>query len=204
MSVPTKNTKQDKDKPQKGRQKRPSKAAAATEYGGLTDRLVAINRNAKVVKGGRRFSFSALVVAGDKLGQIGMGLGKALEVSEAIKKGTESAKRNLKRVNIPKKAATLYYQMNTRFGASKILLRPAAPGTGIVAGRSMRPVLEQAGYTDVLAKSTGSKNPNNVVRATLRALCSMESPEQVARRRGKTVEEIRPMAPSKKNKENAK
>ena len=165
------------------------------EVGELVDKVVFINRVAKVVKGGRRFSFSALVVVGDKNGHVGAGLGKANEVPEAIRKGTDRAKRNLFR--IPLKNGTIPHDIMGNFGAASVLLRPASHGTGVIAGGGVRPVLEVAGVRDILTKSFGTSNPHNVIHAVVAALKALRSPEQVARIRGKTVAEV--VSPARRN-----
>lgn len=142
---------------------------------GLEERVIAVNRCAKVVKGGRRFSFSALIVVGDRNGSVGYALGKANEVADAIRKGTEMARRSMFRVNM--KDRTIPHEVEARFCGAKVFMRPASPGTGVIAGGGMRAVLELAGIRDVLAKSMGSSNPLNVVRATVKALQALETRE---------------------------
>ena len=155
----------------------------------LLDKLVHINRVAKVVKGGRRFSFGALVVVGDGRGRVGYGTGKAREVPEAIRKATDQAKRSM--IQIPlRDGRTLHPDVKGRYGAGKVVLRAAPPGTGIIAGGSMRAVFETMGVQDVVAKSIGSSNPHNMVKATFQALQSCSSPRSVAARRGKKVSDI--------------
>lgn len=154
----------------------------------LKDRLVAINRVTKVTKGGRAFSFAAIVVVGNEDGVVGWGLGKANEVTAAIAKGVETAKKNL--IRVPVHNGTIPHEQQAKFGGSRILLRPASEGTGVKAGGAMRAVLESAGVKDVLAKSKGSSNPHNLVKATIAALDEMRSPLQVAKARGISVEKV--------------
>ncbi len=153
---------------------------------GEIEKIVSLNRVAKVVKGGRRFSFSALVVVGDGKGGVGFGLGKAQEVPEALRKATERARKN--RVHIPLLDGTLPYEVLGRFGAGRVMLKPASQGTGIIAGGAVRAVMEAVGVRDVLAKAIGTNNPHNVLRATIQGLISLRSAEMVSALRGKTVE----------------
>ena len=154
----------------------------------LKDRLVAINRVTKVTKGGRTFSFSAIVVVGNENGVVGYGLGKASEVTSAIAKGVEDAKKNL--VKIPVINGTIPHKQEMRFGGSEVMIRPAAPGTGIIAGGAMRAVLESAGVKNVLAKSKGSSNPHNLVKATVAALCELRDAHSVAQLRGISMTKV--------------
>lgn len=154
----------------------------------LKERVVAIKRVAKVVKGGRRFSFSAIVVVGDGNGVVGYGLGKANEVTDAITKGIEDAKKNL--IKVPVLKATVPHDMLGKYSGGFVLLKPAAPGTGVIAGGAMRAVLESAGIKDVLAKSKGSSNPHNVVKATFDALLKMRAPHSVAQQRGISLSKV--------------
>ncbi len=154
----------------------------------LKEKVVAINRVAKVVKGGRNFRFSAVVVVGDENGHVGVGNGKAAEVPDAIKKAIEEAKKNL--IEVPIVGTTIPHEYVGKFGSASVVLKPAQEGSGVIAGGSVRPVLELAGYKDIRTKVIGTNNPRNVVYATLEGLKSMKTAEQIAHKRGKTVEEI--------------
>ena len=174
------------DRGNRGGDRRDNRPEETPEF---ADRLVAINRVSKTVKGGKRFGFAALVVVGDQRGRVGFGKGKAKEVPEAIRKATEQAKRQLIRVPL-KDSRTLHHDMEGRHGAGKVVMRTAVAGTGIIAGGPMRAVFEMLGLQDVVAKSIGSQNPYNMIRATIDGLKQETSPRQVAQRRGKKVAEI--------------
>jgi small subunit ribosomal protein S5 len=182
--------------PGRGRRGRPAPEPGDIAFEGqqeLTEKVVFINRSAKVVKGGRRFNFSALVVVGDKRGKVGVGLGKAGEVADAIRKGGELARTQM--VGVSLKDATIPHEVFSHYCGAKVLLRPASPGTGIIAGKTVRAVLESAGVKDVLSKSLGSKNAANVVKATLTALLSLRLREDIYRGRGIEIKKVKPPQP---------
>jgi small subunit ribosomal protein S5 len=194
-------TKPEERMPRGGRGRRNKPIGEAPELGvegqesqELTEKVVFINRSAKVVKGGRRFNFSALVVVGDKRGRVGVGLGKAGEVADAIRRGGELARNQM--VSVSLKDVTIPHEVFCAYGGAKILLRPASPGTGIIAGRTVRAVLEAAGLKDVLSKSLGSNNAANVVKATLKGLLSLRLREDIYKNRGLVIKKVEtPKAP---------
>src|SRR5215471_9911730 len=181
----------------RSRRNRPAPESAEANLEGqeqeLTEKVVFINRSAKVVKGGRRFNFSALIVVGDKRGRVGVGLGKAGEVADAIRKGGELARSQM--VGVSLKDATIPHEVFSHYGGAKVLLRPASPGTGIIAGKTVRAVLESAGVKDILSKSLGSKNAANVVKATLQALLSLRLKEAIYEGRGLEIKKVPPPQP---------
>lgn len=177
----------------RGGRSRDKRDNAPSEVSDLTDKVVFINRCAKVVKGGRRFSFSALIVSGDRKGKVGIGFGKANEVSEAIRKATEAAHKRMVVVNIDDN--TIPHVSQGEFGGGSVLLKPASPGTGVIAGGGVRAIIEAAGIRDILAKSMGSSNPANVVKATLVALTQLRKREEIFRVRGKKIRVATPATP---------
>ena len=177
------------DRPPRERRPRPRERDSDAGEGEFIEKLVGINRVAKVVKGGRRFGFAALVVVGDRKGRVGYGSGKAREVPEAIRKATEQARRALVRIPL-REGRTLHHDIIGHFGAGRVVLRAAKPGTGIIAGGPMRAIFEALGVQDVVAKSIGTSNPHNMIKATFTALTHSVSPRSVAQRRGKKVSEI--------------
>jgi len=182
----------------RGRRNRPGTDAGEAGLDGqpseeLVEKVVFINRSAKVVKGGRRFNFSALVVVGDKKGRVGVGLGKASEVADAIRRGGELARTQMVAVSL--KDATIPHEVLYEYGGARVLLRPASPGTGVIAGKTVRAVLESAGVKDVLSKSLGSKNAANVVKATLHALLSLRRREDIYKSRGLEIKSVKTLEP---------
>jgi len=186
------NSKNDTMPPKPSREKRQSRSDTPREPKEITEKVVFINRCAKVVKGGRRFSFSALIVAGDQKGKVGVGFGKANEVSEAIRKATDASKKRM--VKIAVQENTIPHQVTGESGGGRVLLRPASPGTGVIAGGGVRAVLEAVGIRDVLAKSLGSSNHANVVNATIAALVQLRHKEEIFKLRGKTLRKPAPAA----------
>lgn len=184
--------------PRGGRGRKPSDGDGFDKNDDIVEKVVFINRSSKVVKGGRRFKFSALVVVGDKKGRVGIALGKAAEVSDAIKRGGELARNKMLTVSL--KDVTIPHEVYSTYGGAKILLRPASPGTGIIAGKTVRAVLESAGVKDILTKSLGSKNAANVVKATLNGLLSLRTREAIYQSRGLQIKSVKtPEAPKATN-----